>query len=154
MKKLTAIILTAIMIFSFAACSGAGKDDDPNLIKIGDYQAVYKGSEIVKNSDGNDALVATYDYTNNSKEAQSFEWSMYYTVTQGDKELEYTTIFVSEDSFDTLDESARQDVAPGESLEVKMTYKLNDLTTPVEIKFSDLLESETDSLTIDLTSLK
>ena len=28
----------------------------------------------------------------------------------------------------------RQDVAPGESLEVKMTYKLNDLTTPVEIK--------------------
>ena len=116
MKKLTAIILTVIMMFSFAACSGAGKDDDPNLIKIGDYQAVYKGSEIVKNSDGNDALVATYDYTNNSKEAQSFEWSMYYTVTQGDKELEYTTIFVSEDSFDTLDESARQDVAPGESL--------------------------------------
>lgn len=132
------------MIFSFAACEGTGKDEDPNLIKISDYQAVYKGSEIVKYSDGNDALVATYDYTNNSKEAQSFEWSMYYTLTQGDTELEYTTIFVSEDSFDTL----------GESLEVKMTYKLNDLTTPVEIKFSDLLESDTDSLTIDLTSLK
>ena len=52
------------MVFSFTACSG-GKDEDPNLIKIGDYQAVYKGSEIVKDSDGNDALVATYDYTNN-----------------------------------------------------------------------------------------
>ncbi len=154
MKKLAAIILTAIMIFSFAACDGAGKDENPNLIKIGDYQAVYKGSEIVKNYDGNDTLVATYDYTNNSKEAQSFEWSMYYTVTQGDSELEYTTVFVDEESYDTLDESTRQDVAPGESLEVKMTYKLNDLTTPVEIKFSDLFESETDSLTIDLTSLK
>lgn len=154
MKKLTAIVLTAIMIFSFAACGGAGKDEDPNLIKIGEYQAVYKGSEIVKDNDGNDALVATYDYTNNSKEAQSFEWSMFYTVTQGDSELEYTTVFVDEESYDMLDESTRRDVAPGESLEVKMTYKLNDLTTPVEIKFSDLLESETDSLTIDLTSLK
>lgn len=154
MKKLTAIVLSAIMIFSFAACGGAGKDEDPNLIKIGEYQAVYKGSEIVKDNDGNDALVATYDYTNNSKEAQSFEWSMFYTVTQGDSELEYTTVFVDEESYDMLDESTRRDVAPGESLEVKMTYKLNDLTTPVEIKFSDLLESETDSLTIDLTSLK
>lgn len=154
MKKLTAIVLTAIMIFSFAACGGAGKDEDPNLIKIGEYQAVYKGSEIVKDNDGNNALVATYDYTNNSKEAQSFEWSMFYTVTQGDSELEYTTVFVDEESYDMLDESTRRDVAPGESLEVKMTYKLNDLTTPVEIKFSDLLESETDSLTIDLTSLK
>ena len=153
MKKIIALILTAIMVFSFAACNG-GKDEDPNLIKIGDYQAVYKGSGIVKDSDGNDTLVATYDYTNNSKEAQSFEWSIFYTLTQGGSELEYTTIFVSEDSYDTLDESTRQDVAPGESLEVKMTYKLNDLTTPVEIKFSDLLESETDSLTIDLTSLK
>ena len=138
MKKLTAIILTAIMIFSFAACGGAGKDGDPNLIKIGDYQAVYKGSEIVKDSDGNDALVATYDYTNNSKETQSFEWSMFYTVTQGDSELEYTTVFVDEESYDMLDESTRQDVAPGESLEVKMTYKLNDLTTPVEIKHTSL----------------
>lgn len=154
MKKFIAIILTAIMVFSLAACGGAGKDDDPNLIKIGDYQAVYKGSEIVKDYDGNDALVSTFDYTNNSKEDQSFEWSIYYTLTQGDTRLEYTTIFVSEDSYDTLDESARQDVAPGKSLEVKTTYKLKDLTTPVEIKFSDLLESETDSLTIDLTSLK
>lgn len=154
MKKLTAIVLTAIMIFSFAACGGAGKDEDPNLIKIGEYQAVYKGSEIVKDNDGNDALVATYDYTNNSKEAQSFEWSMFYTVTQGDSELEYTTVFVDEESYDMLDESTRRDVAPGESLEVKMTYKLNDLTTPVEIKFSDLIGSETDILTIDLTSLK
>ena len=79
---------------------------------------------------------------------------MYYTLTQGGTELEYITIFVSEDSYDTLDESTRQDVAPGESLEVKMTYKLDDLTTPVEIKFSDFLEIETDFLTIDLTSLK
>ena len=70
MKKIIALILTAIMVFSFAACNG-GKDEDPNLIKIGDYQAVYKGSEIVKDSDGNDTLVATYDYTNNSKEAQA-----------------------------------------------------------------------------------
>ena len=45
-------------------------------------------------------------------------------------------------------------VAPGESLEVKMTYKLNDKTTPVEINFSSLYEDITDSLTIDLISLK
>lgn len=35
-----------------------------------------------------------------------------------------------------------------------MTYKLNDKTTPVEINFSSLYEDITDSLTIDLISLK
>lgn len=153
MKKIIAFVLTAIMVLSLTACGG-GKDENPNLIKIGDYQAVYKGSEIVKDGSGSDVLVATYDYTNNSDKAQSFEWSIFYTLTQGGKELEYTPIFVDDDSFTLVDENSSKEVAPGESLEVKMTYTLNDLTTPVEIKFNDLLESETDSLTIDLKSLK
>ena len=78
---------------------------------------------------------------------------MFYTVNQGDAELEYTPVFASEDSYDTLDENIREDVAPGESLEVKLTYKLNDLTTPVKVNFSDLLGTQKDSLTVDLTSL-
>ena len=150
MKKFVAIIMVAVLCISFASCGGK---DDPNLFKIGDYQAVYKSSEIVKDYDGDDTIVVTLDYTNNSKEEESFEWSMFYTVNQGDAELEYTPVFASEDSYDTLDENIREDVAPGESLEVKLTYKLNDLTTPVKVNFSDLLGTQKDSLTVDLTSL-
>lgn len=150
MKKIIVLILAIATVFTLAACGSA---QDSNTIKIGDYQAVYKGSEIVKDCDKDDAIVSTFEYTNNSDEAQSFSWAFFYKINQGDKELSYTTVFVSEDSYDSLDESSRKDVAPGESLEVKITHKLNDLSTPVQMNFTDLYDTDKKSLTIDLKSL-
>ena len=47
--------------------------------------------------DGNDAIVVTLDYTNNSKEANSYLWSFVETVKQNGTELTGATIFLSED---------------------------------------------------------
>ena len=154
MKKLLAILLSAAILLSFAACGDGGKKDDPNLLKIGDYEALYTGCEIVKDYDGDDTVVINFTFTNNSKEAQSFEWAYYYEVKQGDEELDYAVVFVSEDSYDTLDDSMLEDVEPGQSKDIQMTYKLKDLTTNVVVEVSDLYEEETDSVTIDLSTAK
>lgn len=154
MKKLLAILLSAAILLSFAACGDGGKKDDPNLLKIGDYEALYTGCEIVKDYDGDDTVVINFTFTNNSKEAQSFEWAYYYEVKQGDEELDYAVVFVSEDSYDTLDDGMLEDVAPGQSKDIQMTYKLKDLTTNVVVEVSDLYDEETDSVTIDLSTAK
>ncbi len=153
-NKILALILTFLMIFPLAACGGEKDSGDPNLVTIGDYQALHTGSKIVQDYDGNDCIAITYQYTNNSKEAESFEWSFYYTVKQGDAELEYAPVFVSEDSYDMLDDGLSEEVNPGETKEVTMTYMLNDLTTPVVLEFSDLLGDETDTLSVDVATLE
>ena len=146
-KRLLAFALVLVMVLGLAAC---GKDKgDPNEIIIGDYTAYYTRSEFVTDYDGDDAIAIYLDFTNNSDEDASFIWSLYYTAKQNDVELEQATVFLSEDSFETLFDTSMEDVAPGETLEVALTYKLPDKTAPVEIDFSDLFDKETDHLTID-----
>ncbi len=163
MKKILSLLLIVTMLLALCACGekegkeGGGKldnNDDANLVKIGDYEAIYKGSEIVKDSEGNDAIIISFDFTNKGKEAQSFEWAYYYSVFQEGIGLDYAVIWVSEDSYDTLDESMRTEVQPGKTVEVQMTYKLRSLTAPVELEFTDLLDKEKDTLSIDLSTAK
>lgn len=153
MKKVLSLALVILMVLALTACGGESNGSD-NIVKIGDYEAVYKGSKIVKDSDGNDAIAITYDYTNNSSTAQSFNWAFYIDIKQGEKVLEYAPVFVSEDSFDMLDDAMGTDVNPGETLEVTTTYMLSDLTTPIDIKYSDLFDEKTDSLTIDMSTVE
>lgn len=139
-KRLLALALALIMVLGLAAC---GKDQgDPNEIVIGDYTAYYTRSEFVTDFDGDDAIAIYFDFTNNSDEAASFLWSMYYTPTQNGAEMEQATVFLSEDSFDTLFDASMEDVAPGETLEVALTYKLADKESPIEIEFTDLFDKE------------
>ncbi|MBE6927483.1 MAG: DUF5067 domain-containing protein [Ruminococcaceae bacterium] len=157
MKKLIAILMVLAMLFTLAACGGeekkSGKKEDksdPNLIEIGKYTALYTGYEIMKDSEGNDAIAIRLTYTNNSEEAEKFDWAFTYHAYQNDAELPFAVIFVSEDSYDVLSESTRTEVAPGESLEVTLTYTLSDLNSDVTVNFEELLGDAKDSLTIKL----
>ena len=155
MKKLLAMLLVLIMVLGLAACGDKEeKIENPNLIKIGDYQALYTGAYVTKDYDGDDAIVASFTYTNNSDEAKSFMWAMFYTAMQGGVEMENSTIFVSADSYDYIGEDNLLDVAPGGSLDVALTYKLRNLTDPVVIGFSDLLDEETGEINIDVAKLE
>ena len=62
--KLLCLLLAVLMLFSLTAC-GKEKTADSNLIKLGDYELLYKGACIMEDSDGNDAIVLTLDFTNN-----------------------------------------------------------------------------------------
>lgn len=158
MKKIVMLMLSLLLMFSFTACGGGGGDSestkseksDPNVMQIGDYKAEFKGYEIVKDSNEDDAIVVTWEYTNNGEEAKSFTWAFDYALTQDGEKLENSTMFVK-DTYDAVDDAMGTDVEPGKSLEVKTTGKLRNLKTPVKAEFANLAGDETDSMEIDIT---
>jgi len=151
-KRIFAILMAILMLIPFTACGD--KEDGAALIEVGDHQALYNGAWLTKDYDGDDAIVIPFTYTNNSDETTSFMWALFYTVKQGGADLANSTIFVSADSFDTLSDDIFTDVAPGASLDVALTYKLNNLTDPVEMEFTNLMGKKKGELKIDVTALE
>jgi len=136
--KLLCLLLAVLMLFSLTAC-GKEKTADSNLIKLGDYELLYKGACIMEDSDGNDAIVLTLDFTNNGKENASYLWSVNETLMQNGVELEAATVFADYDTFETVIEGQFTDVAPGATVEVRTAYLLQDTTSPVEATFEQFL---------------
>ena len=150
--KLLCLLLAVLMLFSLTAC-GKDKAKDSNLIKLGDYELLYKGACIMEDSDGNDAVVLTLDFTNNGKENASYLWSVDETLMQNGVELEAATVFADYDTFETVIEGQFADVAPGATLEVRTAYLLQDTTSPVEATFEQFFGKKNGKVTIDPATL-
>ena len=153
MKKIISVLLATIMVFAMASCGGgSGTVKDKNLIEIDDYAIKYIDHELIT-YEGDDVLVVNYQFTNNSQAATSLFASSLYEAYQGEEFLSGITVFLSDDSLDALSDSAFEDVAPGESLEVTLTYLLKDTTTPVRVEFSSIFENTTKDHTIDIAAV-
>ena len=150
--RILSALLAVLMLLGLAAC-GKAEPSDPNRIQIGSYELFYKGAKIMTDYDGNDAIVVTMDFTNNSKENTSYLWSFIETATQNDAELTGATIFLSEDSFETVTDSQFSEVAAGETLEVQLAYVLADLTSEVVLQWEEFLGAKSGKLTIDPSTL-
>ena len=150
--RILSALLAVLMLLGLAAC-GKAEPSDPNRIQIGPYELFYKGAKIMTDYDGNDAIVVTMDFTNNSKENTSYLWSFIETATQNDAELTGATIFLSEDSFYTVTDSQFSEVAAGETLEVQLAYVLADLTSEVVLQWEEFLGAKSGKLTIDPSTL-
>lgn len=151
--KLLCLLLAVLMLLSSLTACGKDKAKDSNLIKLGDYELLYKGACIMEDSDGNDAIVLTLDFTNNGKENASYLWSVDETVMQNGVELETATVFTDYDTFETVIEGQFADVAPGATLEVRTAYLLQDTTSPVEATFEQFFGKKNGKITIDPSSL-
>ena len=151
--KLLCLLLAVLMLLSSLTACGKDKAKDSNLIKLGDYELLYKGACIMEDSDGNDAIVLTLDFTNNGKENASYLWSVNETLMQNGTELEVATIFQDYDSFETVVDSQFTDVAPGTTLEVRTAYLLQDTTSPVEATFEQFFGKKSGKITNDPTTL-
>ena len=151
--RLLCLLLAALMLLSSLTACGKDKAKDSNLIKLGDYELLYKGASIMEDSDGNDAIVLTLDFTNNGKENASYLWSVDETVMQNGVELEAATVFADYDTFETVIEGQFADVAPGATLEVRTAYLLQDTTSPVEATFEQFFGKKSGKITIDPSSL-
>ena len=123
--KLLCLLIAALMLLSLAAC-GKETATEPNLIKLGDRELLYKGACIMEDSNGNDAVVLTLDFTNNGKENASYLWSVDETVMQNGVELEVASIITNYDTFETVIDNQFKEVAPGATLEVKTAFVLSD----------------------------
>ena len=150
--KLLCLLLAALMLLSLAAC-GKETAKDSNLIKLGDYELLYKGACIMEDSDGNDAIVLTLDFTNNGKESASYLWSINETLTQDGEELEVATVITDYSTFTAVIDKQFEEVAPGETLEVQTAFVLKDTTHPVKATFEQLLGKKNGTITIDPSTL-
>lgn len=146
--KILSIMLAVIMVCILGGCD-TKKDDNPNVLEIGNYTAEYKGYEIVKDDYDKDTIIITFDYTNNSDETDSFLWSIYYKIKQGETELEAGTI-IDPETFDSVFDTEMAEVAAGATAEVQIAYNLADSTSDVVIEAADLMGDYTDTLTINI----
>ena len=130
--KTLCLLLAALMLLSSLTACGKDKEKDSNLIKLGDYELLYKGACIMEDSDGNDAIVLSLDFTNNSKENASYLWSVDETLMQNGTELEVATVYTDYDTFTTVIENQFEEVAPGATLEVQTAFVLNNASGEIE----------------------
>lgn len=150
--RILCLLLTAVMLLSLAACGKDKKEENSNVMKFDDCGLVYKSACIMDDFDGNDALVVTLDFTNTSSSNESYLWTLSETAIQNGEELEIATVYVSEDSFDTVIDSQFDDVAPGKTLEVKSAFVLKDMSK-VEVTFEESFGSKSNKITIDPSTL-
>ena len=151
--KLLCLLLAMPMLLSSLTACGKDKAKDSNLIKLGDYELLYKGACIMEDSDGNDAIVLSLDFTNNSKENASYLWSVDETLMQNGTELEVATVYTDYNTFTTVIENQFEEVAPGATLEVQTAFVLNNASGEIEATFEELLGSKSGTITIDPSTL-
>lgn len=157
--KLLYLLLAALMLLSLTAC-GKNKEStdkelaDSNLLKLGDYELLYKGACIMEDSDGNDAVVMTLDFTNNGEDSHSYLWSISETAMQNGAELAVATVYSNPDSYDaTVIEDQFTDVAPGATLEIRTAFVLADTTSKVEVTFEEAFGDKNGKITVDPSTL-
>ena len=153
MTRFLSLLLIAVLAISLCGCGGEGKKTESNQIKLEDYELLYKDACIMTDSDGNDAVVLTLDFTNNSKESASYIWSINETLVQNGEELEVAAVITDYVSFATAVDKQFEDVVPGETLEVQTAYVLKDAAAPIKVTFEQLFGKKNGTITIDPAAL-
>ncbi len=145
-KRSLAAILALVMALSLAACGGdkdkGGTDDGGDkaeTITLGKYTAVFKGYTLTKDDEGNDAMVLTYDYTNGSKDEQSFAWAFMFEATQAGEALGSP---MYDENNNQITKNYEEKVKKGQTLEVAIALTLVNTTDDVIIVFSDFDDHE------------
>ena len=158
-KKWIIIAVVAVVIILIAVIASGGSDDssseDSNVSAVtsavsaeseekandtvGDFKCVVKGAKLCKDLTGKDAVLITYEFTNNSDSAVSFDVALDARAYQDGVGLE--TAILDEDT-DYLD----VDIKPGVTKEVKKAYNLRDTSTEIEIEVSELISFSDDKI--------
>ena len=150
------LFLVVLILLGLAAC---GKDKakdragDSNLLSLGEYELLYKEAKIMEDSDGNDALVLSVDFVNNSKDITSYVWSIFHTAVQNGTELDDAVVFVDNDSYDLISDSQLTEVKPGTTLEIQLAFVLVDAVSEVEVNFEELVGDKDGNFIIDPSAL-
>ena len=153
--RLLCLLLAGLLLLSLAACGKGGDKPtgDPNVIKLEDYELVYKSACIMVDFEGKDALVLTLDFKNNSKEGATYLWMIDQTATQNGTELETTVVYSNPESLDAVTDSMWEEVAPGKTFEIQTAFTLEDTTNKVEVTFEQLFGSKSGKITVDPSTL-
>lgn len=131
------VILFAIVLFS----SPEAEPEDPNA--IGDYVVSLSDSKIVQDYDGNNVLIVTYDYTNNSSDPTAFDIAFITHAYQNGVEIEkcyYSDVY----DIDSSLQSAT--IQPGVTSSVQEAFYVTDMSTPIQVEVGLFLSFEDDQV--------
>lgn len=102
--------------------------------KLGNYEVSILDAEVVKDYEGNPALVVSYEFTNNSDKEMSFMVAISAEAYQNGVELE-NAIILDGSAYDA--QTQMKNVKKGGTLTVQTAYVLDD-SSPVTIEASEL----------------
>lgn len=157
MRKILAFILAIGMCLSMCACGGAANNSDVPIQNIDTtettpnseetpiepekqsyHSAEILSCEVIKDSDGNDAIAVHINWTNGGEESESFFLAnLGTTMYQDGIELEWAYPDYDLENILSLQENQDLNLRPGASLEVVCCAKLHNTTSPVEIEVYD-----------------
>ena len=150
MKRLLTVLLLVFMVFTMTACGGnssekaqydekksateetATETTDNATATIGDFEVTIKDYELIQDDEGKNAVFVSFDFTNNSQDVASFDYSLYAEGFQNGVELDFATIYNGErdDEYD----NKYKDIQPGTTIAVKEAYLVQDQDNPITIK--------------------
>ena len=139
-KKWWFWVIIVILVIILASAAVAAKADS-NGNNIGDYTVKVKKATLCKDYLGNDAVKVVYSFTNNSKDAISFDVACTDEVYQDGIQLETTVL--SNDETDLLDVK----IKPGVTKDVTKAYKLSDSKTDLTVEVGQLLSFDDTKVT-------
>ena len=159
-KKWWFWVIIVILVIILASAIGGGSDSsdngattptetttavaakaDSNGNNIGDYTVKVKKATLCKDYLGNDAVKVVYSFTNNSKDAISFDVACTDEVYEDGIQLE--TAVLSNDETDLLDVK----IKPGVTKDVTKAYKLSDSKTDLTVEVGQLLSFDDTKVT-------
>ena len=170
LKKISLLGLLSVVSLTIVACgtsttkevgSGQGRKDQTPLIneqtgetitstsgKIGEYEVtIYDDYEVLEYFDDTHIIVVTYDFTNNSKENNTFSSAISDEVFQNGIRINSAllTYFLDAKKFN----GDITEIQPGATITLREAYKLRDTTSPVtiEVKGNEYRSSDTTKIT-------
>lgn len=158
-RKTLALLLGVVMAFGLTACGGSSVPAEdsteeseqveqieeesaglPSEGDVGAYHVALTGCAFNTDYDGNNIIVVTYDFTNNSEETMSPLVGVYIQAFQNGIELEHG--FVMDTA--VCDVGIEQkEIKPGATLTGCQTCFVLTSESPVEIEVSDIISDPT-----------
>lgn len=158
-KKWIIIAIVAIVVILLVAITSGGSEDSDNQSAgtdssssvsaqsdekpegtIGDYVCTVKEAKLCKDYMGKNAVMITYNFTNNSSDSISFDTALEDKVYQDGIALEIAILDDDTDIFDV-------DIKPGITKEVKKAYVLRDTKTQLEVEIGEWISFNDEKIT-------
>ena len=146
MKKLLFLLLSVMVLFA-SSCTDKAKDvseSEPSwvtpseelIFEVPGYGSALLKSYAVTEEENGEILYLSFEYTNDTERNSSFSnLSLHFDVYQGEERANEITASLSKDDWTVI--------APGESIESVIAYKLYDTKTDIEFFCKDALDMET-----------
>ncbi|WP_294777537.1 DUF5067 domain-containing protein [uncultured Eubacterium sp.] len=162
-KKLIILgVIIAVIIVIAVAASGSESNDDTNTSSnenttvssvnaekketdentIGDFKCIVKGAKLTKDWEGKDAVLITYEFTNNSDSPISFDGALDDKLYQDGIELE-SAILSNDEEAKLID---AVDLKPGITKEVKKAYSLRNKKSEIEVEIQEVFSFSDDMI--------